>query len=295
MKMSLFGKLKNIGPPAPPRRTGKTEDLRWRRHAGWKDDEEDECDMYEVPPCERPTVSVPTRQVEENLYIERTSSVSVLTPASRPTFKTQRSQPNAKEFTVKKPPEVDRNEKPDRKKMATLPARFLTSTMEEDVYLEPHGESGVDEDLYLEPAAACPPSPPDPTRMSSKTSPSPSLIMKPPVPRANSSSFLHCSTEIKTVPNHDTRPVTTKLSPLTAGFKSPLSTSLKETILRHANPHMPDTKNARRHFPHPTQLSPERPTAFHPRSALPAESLQHSCPLPGRDAGLCTGKGRQEK
>ncbi|XP_057687141.1 SH2 domain-containing protein 6 isoform X2 [Corythoichthys intestinalis] len=70
--------------------------------------------------------------------------------------------------------------------------------------------------------------------------------MKPPVPRANSSSFLHCSTEIKTVPNHDTRPVTTKLSPLTAGFKSPLSTSLKETILRHANPHMPDTKNARR-------------------------------------------------
>nr|XP_061804521.1 SH2 domain-containing protein 6-like [Nerophis lumbriciformis] len=64
----------------------------------WKDDEEDECDMYEVPPCERPTVSVPTRQVEENLYIA---------------------------------PEVDRNEKPDRKKMATLPARFLTSTMEE--------------------------------------------------------------------------------------------------------------------------------------------------------------------
>ncbi|XP_077456884.1 lymphocyte cytosolic protein 2 [Stigmatopora argus] len=299
MKMSLFGKLKKMGPPAPPRRTEITDDLRWKRHAGWQEDEEDEGDMYEVPPCERPAVNVPLRQVEENLYIERNSSVSVHTPAPRPTVKTQRSQQHAKEFTTKKPPEVDRNEKPGRKKMASLPAGFFMTTMEEDVYLEPNEGpvnylinsnhfdelfngthtwssvqfsyrhqklcllifQGEDDDLYLEPAAACPPDPPDPMRMFSPTkiSPSPSLIMKPPVPRGNSNSFLPSLTDLKTsfshltsscngrvsVPHFDARPVTSKLPSMTAGFKSPLSNTLKASMPRHANPHMLDTKNAR--------------------------------------------------
>lgn len=33
----------------------------------WQDDEEG--DMYEAPPCERPAVKVPQRQVEENVYL----------------------------------------------------------------------------------------------------------------------------------------------------------------------------------------------------------------------------------
>ncbi|XP_077571431.1 SH2 domain-containing protein 6 isoform X2 [Stigmatopora nigra] len=233
MKMSLFGKFKKMGPPAPPRRTEFTDDLRWKGHAGWQEDEEDEGDMYEVPPCERPAVNVPLRQVEENLYIERNSSISVHATAPRPTVKTQRSQQHAKEFTAKK-----------------------------HVYLEPNEEPGEDDDLYLEPAAACPPDPPDPMRMFSPTkiSPSPPPIMKPPVPRGNSTSFLSSLTDLKTsfshltssshgkvsVPLLDARPVTSKLPSMTAGFKSPLSNTLKASMPRHAKPHMLDTKNARR-------------------------------------------------
>lgn len=33
----------------------------------WQDDEEG--DMYEAPPCERPAVKVPQRQVQENVYL----------------------------------------------------------------------------------------------------------------------------------------------------------------------------------------------------------------------------------
>ncbi|XP_061623549.1 B-cell linker protein isoform X1 [Phyllopteryx taeniolatus] len=250
MKMSFFGKLKNINPPAPPRRTGNNEDFGWKQHGIWQEDEEEEGDMYEVPPCERPAATVPLRQVEENVYMERTSSVGVpqqrlAAPASRLNGKPQKPQ-HAKESTAKKPPEVDRNEKPGRKMMTPPPAAFLTSTMEEDVYLDPNEEQGDNDNLYLEPAAACPPPPLGPIRMSSstKTSLTPLPIMKPPVPRANSNSFLHSMTEVKTAPNFEARPVTSKLSPSTAGFKPPLPTSVKETMLSHANPHMLDTKHA---------------------------------------------------
>lgn len=46
---------------------------------------------------------------------------------------------------------------------------------------------------------------------------------------------------------------------------------------------------------HPTQLSPKRPAAVHPRCALPAEGVQHSHPLPGGDAGLRPRKRGQEE
>ncbi|XP_077416378.1 SH2 domain-containing protein 6 [Vanacampus margaritifer] len=243
MKMSFFGKLKNIGPPAPPKRTGNNEDLGWKPHAVWQEDEEDgeeeESDMYEVPPCERPAVTVPPRQVEENVYMERTSSAA---PASRMGGKLQKPQ-HAKESNGKKPPEVDRNEKPGRKKMASPPAPFLTSTTEEDVYLDPNEEQRDNDDLYLEPAAACPPAPQGPMRMSSstKTSLTHSPIMKPPLPRAKSNSFLPSLTEAKTAPNFEARFITSKLPLLTEGFKP---ASLKETMLSHANPLMLKTKNA---------------------------------------------------
>ncbi|XP_037115042.1 B-cell linker protein isoform X2 [Syngnathus acus] len=202
MKMSFFGKLKNIGPPAPPRRTGNNDDFGWKQHGFWQEDEEEEeeNDMYEVPPCERPAVTVPPRQVEENVYMERTSSVVVpqrlATPAaSRLGGKIQKPQ-HAKE---KKPPEVDRNEKPGRKKMTPPPAPFLTSTIEEDVYLDPIEEQRDNDDLYLEPAAACPPAPRGPMRMSSSTKMAltHSPMMKPPLPRAKSNSFLPSLTEVK--------------------------------------------------------------------------------------------------
>ncbi|KAM9823461.1 SH2 domain-containing protein 6 isoform 2-T2 [Syngnathus typhle] len=202
MKMSFFGKLKNIGPPAPPRRTGNNDDFGWKQHGFWQEDEEEEeeNDMYEVPPCERPAVTVPPRQVEENVYIERTSSVVVpqrlATPAaSRLGGKIQKPQ-HAKE---KKPPEVDRNEKPGRKKMTPPPAPFLTSTVEEDVYLDPIEEQRDNDDLYLEPAAACPPAPRGLMKISSSTKMAltHSPMMKPPLPRAKSNSFLPSLTEVK--------------------------------------------------------------------------------------------------
>lgn len=31
--------------------------------------DDEEGDMYEAPPCERPAVKVPQRQVEENVYL----------------------------------------------------------------------------------------------------------------------------------------------------------------------------------------------------------------------------------
>ncbi|KAM9823460.1 SH2 domain-containing protein 6 isoform 1-T1 [Syngnathus typhle] len=203
MKMSFFGKLKNIGPPAPPRRTGNNDDFGWKQHGFWQEDEEEEeeNDMYEVPPCERPAVTVPPRQVEENVYIERTSSVVVpqrlATPAaSRLGGKIQQKPQHAKE---KKPPEVDRNEKPGRKKMTPPPAPFLTSTVEEDVYLDPIEEQRDNDDLYLEPAAACPPAPRGLMKISSSTKMAltHSPMMKPPLPRAKSNSFLPSLTEVK--------------------------------------------------------------------------------------------------
>ncbi|XP_077378150.1 SH2 domain-containing protein 6 [Festucalex cinctus] len=257
MKMSLFGKLKNIVPPAPPKRTGNNEDFGWKPHGVWQEDEEDgeeESDMYEVPPCERPAVTVPPRQVEENVYMERSSSAAVphwlATPAARLGGKLQKPQ-HAKESNGKKPPEVDRNEKPGRKKMASPPAPFLTSTMEEDVYLDPTEEQRDNDDLYLEPAAACPPAPQGPMRMSSstKTSLTHSPMMKPPLPRAKQlllflsfqNSFLPSLAEVKTAPNSEARSITVKLPSLTEGFKP---ASLKDTMLSHASFLTLKTKNA---------------------------------------------------
>ncbi|XP_051923212.1 B-cell linker protein isoform X2 [Hippocampus zosterae] len=201
--------------------------------------------MYEVPPCERPVVTVPPRQVEENVYIERTPSDAVprraAEPTSRPGGKLQKPHQQAKKFNGKKPPEVDRNEKPGRKKMAAPPAPFLTSTIEEDVYLDPNEEQRTHDDLYLEPAAACPLTPRSPMRMSSstKTSLIHSPIMKPPLPRAKSNSVLPSFPEVKSG-----RPVTSKLPSPGEGFKPPLPASRKDIMLSHANPHMLMTKHA---------------------------------------------------
>ncbi|XP_061754347.1 B-cell linker protein isoform X2 [Nerophis ophidion] len=143
-------------------------------------------------------------------------------------------------------PEVDRNEKPGRKKMTPPPAPaalFLTSDMEEDVYLNPNEEQGDDDDLYLEPAAACPPGPRGLIRISSstKTSLTSSPIMKPPVPRAKSNSFLPSLIEVKTAPTFEARAATfpSKPPPTMPGFKPPLP-----AMLSPLNPRLTDMKHA---------------------------------------------------
>ncbi|TMS03569.1 B-cell linker protein [Larimichthys crocea] len=247
MTMSFFGKLKNLhgAPPAPPRRTDN--------NAGWPQDEfdDDEGDMYEAPPCERPAVKVPPRQVEENVYLERTSNPPVpqrqAAPPPRP-GKPLKHQQRADDYFYspngKKPPEIDRNEKPGRKPpppVRPAPAPVPESNTEEDVYLDPNEEPEDNDDLYLEPTTACPPPPRAPMRMPPSPMTVPSPMMKPPVPRAKSNSLLPSLNEVKTVPSEARRATfPNKLPPPTP--KPPLPASLKEAKPSPPNPPMPDTK-----------------------------------------------------
>ncbi|XP_026200033.1 B-cell linker protein [Anabas testudineus] len=259
MTMSFFGKRKNIqsGPPAPPRRTDNNTEF------GWPQDEfdDEESDMYEVPPCERPAVKVPQRQVEENIYLERTSNPAVpqrqAAPPPRP-GKALKSQPRAEDFhhesNTKKPPEVDRNDKPGRKiilpppPVRSAPAPPPEPNTEEDVYLDPNEEQEDNDDLYLEPTAACSPPPRGPMRMppSPRTLLAPSTIpmMKPPVPRAMSNSMLPPMNEVKTAPTVEPRRGTfpAKIPPPTPNNKPPLPANLKEVKPSPSNPPVADSK-----------------------------------------------------
>ncbi|XP_041741199.1 SH2 domain-containing protein 6 isoform X1 [Coregonus clupeaformis] len=263
MTMSFFGKFKPSGPPAPPQRIENNAG-----YGGWPEDEfdEEDGDTYEAPPCERPALKVPSRHVEENVYLERTSERSnpVLpkrqaAPPPRPAkmapmgkaLKQQPHQqthpkefyidPNTKkrEFTLSPSlaPEVDRKEKPGKrstpKKSAPPPSPTPASPSppaEEDVYLDPNEGQGDSDDLYLEPTAAFPPAPRGPMRMPlpPKTAAAPPpMPIKPPVPRAGSSSLL--VSEAKTAPPPDIRRsmFPGKLPPPTLGIKPPLPASLK--------------------------------------------------------------------
>ncbi|XP_042187406.1 pollen-specific leucine-rich repeat extensin-like protein 1 isoform X3 [Oncorhynchus tshawytscha] len=238
MTMSFFGKLKNLhsGPPTPPKMIENNAG-----YGGWPEDEfdEEDGDTYEVPPCERPAMKVPSRHVEENVYLERTSERSnpVLPkrqaaapprPAKMaPMGKALKQQPQPEEFYIdpntKKPPEVDRKEKPGKR---STPKKFASPPppAEEDVYLDPNEGQEDSDDLYLEPTAACPPAPRGPMRMPlpPKTAAAPPPIpIKPPVPRAKSSSLL--VNEAKTAPPPDIRRsmFPGKLPPPTLGIKPP--------------------------------------------------------------------------
>ncbi|KAF7667044.1 hypothetical protein LDENG_00080600 [Lucifuga dentata] len=274
---SFFGKRKDrySGPPAPPR-IDNNAGFEWPQDE-FEIEHEEEGDMYEVPPCERPAVKVPPRQVKEEVYLDRTSSPPVTQRQAAPppraakwqtsTGKPLPSQHAAEQFFVdsssKKPPEIDRNEKPARKMMAPFPTRSVpvpspapTSNLEEDVYLDPNEEQNDNDDLYLEPTAvatavaACPPVPHGPMRIppSPKTAavPSPIAMMKPPVPRAKSRSLLPSLNEVKTALSLDARrPMfATKLPPPTPGFKPPLPANLKEAIPSPSNPSLIDATAA---------------------------------------------------
>uniref|UniRef100_A0A8C6SLY4 Si:dkeyp-117b11.1 n=1 Tax=Neogobius melanostomus TaxID=47308 RepID=A0A8C6SLY4_9GOBI len=163
--MIHFGKVKDCGPPTPPRRDDNAQ-------SDWQQDEfecDDDDDMYEVPPCERP-INVPQRPKEENVYLERPSKPTVprrQAPPPRPNFTTQNM----------KPPAVDRSGKPGMKKKPACIAPSPES--EEDVYLDPCEEQDSAEDLYLEPVEACSP-PPRGTKMM------PQPVLKPPPDRLSS-------------------------------------------------------------------------------------------------------------
>ncbi|KAM6930895.1 uncharacterized protein FYW49_002811 [Xenentodon cancila] len=218
----------------------------------WPQDEfdDEESDMYEVPPCERPPVKVPQRQVQENIYLERTSNPGVPQREAAPPpprlskpSKHQQREEFYHDSNTKKPPEIDRNEKPGRKKMMPPSvARPAPSPVpaEEDVYLDPNEEPEDNDDLYLEPEAACSPTPRGPARMPPcpKTAlpPTPLSITKPPVPRANNadkslsqSSFPSLAEMRTALPPEDRRaPFPTKLPPPTPGVRPPLPANLKE-------------------------------------------------------------------
>ncbi|XP_029296133.1 B-cell linker protein [Cottoperca gobio] len=240
MTMNFFGKLKNLhtGPPAPPRRTDDNDGF------GWPQDEfdDEEGDMYEAPPCERPAVKVPQRQREENIYLERTSNpVPPQRQAAPPPRPGKPSKPQQRtevyDPKTKKAPEIDRNDKPGRKKMIP-PAPDPAANTEEDVYLDPNEEQEDNEDVYLEPTAAWMPPSPKTTLI-----PSPIPMMKPPVPRAQSNSFLPYLDELKTAYPIEARSATfpTKLPPPTS-VKPHLQASLKEAKTSLLNPPLADTK-----------------------------------------------------
>ncbi|XP_029017609.1 B-cell linker protein [Betta splendens] len=250
MTMSFFGKLKSLhnGPPPPPRRTDNTN-FSWPQE---EFEEDEESDMYEAPPCERRVDKVPPRQVEEDVYLERTSGPSVpqrqaappprLAKASKPPPRGDEShEPN-----TKKPPEINRTEKPGKKMaMPPPPARSEPGppppdSSEEDVYLDPNQEPEDSDDVYLEPTAACSPPPRAPVRMppSPKTPfvPSPVPMMKPPVPRAKSNLVLPMNEVIKEVGRRSTFP--------SLPLPGPNIKPLKEAKYSASNPPVADTKPA---------------------------------------------------
>uniref|UniRef100_A0AAQ4PG83 SH2 domain-containing protein n=1 Tax=Gasterosteus aculeatus aculeatus TaxID=481459 RepID=A0AAQ4PG83_GASAC len=147
----IFGKLKNLGPTAPPRRTDDCAGNEWPQ----KESDDDEGDMYEEPPCERQTVNRENRQREEelNVYLERPAAPS---PPQRPAAlpprpaKPSKPQQHGEDFffdpQTKNAPEINRTEKPGRKNMMptplvrSAPVPNPASNTEEDVYLDPNEE-----------------------------------------------------------------------------------------------------------------------------------------------------------
>lgn len=254
MTMSFFGKRINLGPPAPPRRTDDNE--------GWPpeefDDDEEEGDMYEVPPCERLPVQLPQSAIEENVYLDTTSSPTVpqrqaAPPMGRPLVTTaalgslfQKHQSFNFDTKIEKPPEIDRTEKPGRKKaMPPPPARpphapAPAHNTEEDVYLYPDEEQEVNDGLYLEPTDVRMSQPPKPVL------PSPKSLVKPPVPRPpskmNLTSSLPSQNETKTAEVRRV-PFPIKVPP-PIHSKPPLPANLKEVKPSPPAPPAADTKHS---------------------------------------------------
>lgn len=236
--MSFLGKLKNLQSGTLARTTDANADF------GWPQDEfedDDDVNLYEPPPCQ-PDVNIPQRQVEESPYLE-TSPESAHPPKSSKPPKFQPRSDFPFEPNTKKPPKIDRNEKPGRKKVPPAP---VSTSVEEGVYLDPNEDEDSSDGVYLEPTACTPP-PPGPMRMPLPRNipvvPAPKLIMKPPVPRVESTSLLPSMTDLKTAPpaeeGHATFPI--KLPPPFSA-KPSLPAIQREAIFGNPNPPPADTK-----------------------------------------------------
>ncbi|XP_056276025.1 B-cell linker protein isoform X2 [Pseudoliparis swirei] len=266
MTMSFFRKQKNLhsGPPAPTRRTDDNAGFEWSQEE-FDDEEEDDGDTYEAPPCERQSVTVPQSEVEENVYLENQGKPTPpQRPAGLPPRPTNPSKPQqrADDFSsdpkTKKAPEINRTEKPGRKMMMPpspvrcAPVPEAASNTEEDVYLDPNEEQEDSDDVYVEPTAACTPATRAPIRVppSPNTglvpSPTPVCRMKPPVPRAQSNSLFPSSNELKTASSVEVRRAVfpAKLPPPTPSGKPPLPGNLKEAKCSLLNPPVAETKTA---------------------------------------------------
>ncbi|XP_068461147.1 B-cell linker protein [Clinocottus analis] len=199
------------------------------------DEDEDEGDMYEVPPCERHAVEVPQRE-EENVYLGTSSNPvpsqrqTALPPRpTKPSPVAQKPQQRAEgvfpDPKTMKAPEIDRTEKPGRKTaMPPPPVPEVASKTEEarrqsfsplsfcvsDVYLDPNEDQEDGDDVYVEPSNVdafsqpirMPPAP------STVPSPVPICRMRPPVPRAQSNSLLPSLNELKTASSFEQRRAT---------------------------------------------------------------------------------------
>ncbi|KAM9392523.1 uncharacterized protein KZ484_003930 isoform 2-T2 [Pholidichthys leucotaenia] len=241
--MSFLDKLKNrhSGPPTPPRRTDDNADFEWPV----EEFDDEEGDVYEAPPCERPPVRVPQRQVEEDVYLDKTSNPAVpqrqAAPPQKPSKPPKTQQ--CDNSSSKKPPEIDRNNKPGKKKMAPPPLAArppVPGFFEEDVYLDPNEDQDDNDDLYLEPTEACSPVQRAPIKVPQSPkkpmAPAAKPMIKPPVPRAKSSSILPLLNDLK-----PDRRATFPSIPPPVTSKPPLSANLKPKPSPPNHP-MVDTK-----------------------------------------------------
>ncbi|XP_048852644.1 B-cell linker protein isoform X2 [Brienomyrus brachyistius] len=246
--MSFFGKLKSLGPPAPPKRIDNSPAYDWPEN----EFDEDDCDTYEAPPCERPVMTVTRRPVETNVYIERSSAVVPPRQAppphpakTTPIGKVPKPEPR-RDFdemhvqSARKPPQVNRKEKPGTKipPARAAPVPVPVPQCEEDLYLDPNEGQEDSDDLYLEPHGACPSSSPNTrTPMWMPTSPKTTSyeaqapIMKPPVPttKANAAMPSNVSHPVPVLPPaHEVRPPQPKRPPRIPGLKPPIPSPQKE-------------------------------------------------------------------
>ncbi|XP_070402301.1 B-cell linker protein [Nothobranchius furzeri] len=251
MTMSFLGKMRNLnsGPPAPPRRTEIRAGFEWPQ----EEFDDEDGDMYEVPPCERAPLKAPSSQGQENIYLERSSNPTAqqrgVTPI--PPRPGKPPKPHKEELfsdsNSKKPPEIDRNDKPGRKVRpppAAAPAPAAVPAAEDDdVYLDPNTEQ-EDNDVYLEPEAACPAPKRGPARAPplSKPSPAPPKPTMKPSLRGSSTSVIPPMPDKKS--SDERRASTPRAPPPTPGAKPPLPGNMKDPKPMPPVPPMADTKPA---------------------------------------------------
>ncbi|KAJ8414136.1 hypothetical protein AAFF_G00067340 [Aldrovandia affinis] len=253
-------------------------------------------DTYEAPPCERPALKVPPRQVEEDVYLERTPAPdhSRQAPPPRPAkikptgkaSKQERVHDTEETYidpNVKKPPQINREEKPGKKSAPSRPIPVTvptpTHSLEEDVYLDPNEGQGDSDDLYLEPNEACLPLPrgavrkPPPPKTMNREAPTPKTMNREAPPP-------------KTM-NREAPPPKTMNREAPPPRTGPREAPPPKTMNREAPPprtgprEAPPPKTMNREAP-PPKTGPREapPPRTGPREALPSKTMNREAPPP---------------